>query len=104
MGKFEVGQFIYIGMRIANRQDKGLDLSVCELKRMVDAEQLIPWIEENICKLDFWDNETKQVMEAEFCSIANCYDFGIETDGLARLTAYCFAFIENLPKRTIKDL
>lgn len=104
MVKFEVGQFVYLGMRIANKQDKGLRLSITELKKMLEAEQLISWIEENICHLDFWDNETKQVMEVEFYSIANCYDFGIETDGLARLSAYCFAFIENLPKRTIKDL
>ena len=79
MVKFSEEQFVYLGLRIANKQDKGLRLSVAELKELVEGEKLIPWIELNICSLDFWDNDARRVMEVEFWSIYNCYDFG-ETD------------------------
>ena len=104
MVKFTEEQFVYLGLRIANKQDKGLRLSVRELKNLIESESLIHWIETNICNIDFWNIDEKKVMEVEFWSINNCYDFGIETDGMARLIAYCFAFKENLPTRTIEDL
>ena len=104
MVKFTEKQFAYLGLSIANKQDKGLRLSVTELRTLIKGGKLIPWIELNICSLDFWDNDARRVMEVEFFSIANCEDFGIETDGMARLIAYCFAFINNLPTRTVADL
>lgn len=104
MVKFTEKQFAYLGLSIANKQDKGLRLSITELRTLIEEGKLIPWIELNICSLDFWDNDARRVMEVEFFSIANCEDFGIETDGMARLIAYCFAFINNLPTRTVADL
>lgn len=104
MKEFQTWHFSYIGRHTAYKQDKGLQISVSELLDLIEEQKLISWIELNICNLDFWDDETKRVMNEEFCSIANCYDFGIDTDGLARLTSYCFAFIDNLPSRSIEDL
>lgn len=104
MTKFEQWHFVYIGQHIANRQDKGLHISVNELTELIENNKLLPWIELNICSLDFWDTDARRVMDVEFWSIANCYDFGIENDGLARLSAYCFAFTKDLPSRTLADL
>ena len=104
MIQFTQSQFSYIGERIAYQQDKGLRLSVDELTNLVEGRKLIPWIELNVCSVDFWDDDAKKVMEVEFESIFNCYTFGIETDGLARLMAYCFSFMDNLPTRSIEDL
>ncbi len=104
MVKFTTSQFCYIGTQIAIKQDKGLHISVDELTELIDNNKLLPWIELNICSLDFWDTDARRVMDVEFWSIANCYDFGIENDGLARLSAYCFAFTANLPTRTLADL
>ena len=104
MAKFTAEQFVYLGLRITNKQDKGLRLSVTELRTLIEGGKLIPWIETNICSLDFWDTDARRVMEVEFWSIYDCYDFGIDNDGMARLIAYCFAFINNLPTRTVADL
>lgn len=104
MVKFTEEQFVYLGLRIANKQDKGLHISVDELTELIENNKLLPWIELNICSLDFWDTDARRIMDVEFWSIANCYDFGIENDGLARLSAYCFAFTANLPTRTLADL
>lgn len=104
MVKFEQWHFVYIGQHIANKQDKGLHISVDELTELIENNKLLPWIELNICSLDFWDTDARRVMDVEFWSIANCYDFGIENDGLARLSAYCFAFAKDLPSRTLADL
>lgn len=104
MNRFETWHFSYIGKHAAYKQDGGLSIKVDELLDLIEKGKLIPWIELNICSLDFWDNDAKRVMEIEFFSIANCENFGIETDGMARLIAYCFAFIDNLPTRTVADL
>lgn len=104
MTTFTTSQFNYIGKCVAYKADQGLQISVDELLDLIERNKLVTWIEENICSLDFWDSDARRVMDVEFTSIASCYDFGIESDGMARLIAYCFAFIDNLPSRTIEDL
>lgn len=104
MTEFKEWHFSHIGTHLAYKQDKGLRISVSELLNLIESNNLIQWIETNVCGIDFWDVEAKYVMNEEFSSIANCYDYGIENDGIARLIAYCFAFVNNLPSRTIKDL
>lgn len=104
MTEFKTWHFSYIGKNATNKQDKGLRISVDELLDLIEDKKLLSWIELNICSLDFWDSDARSIMDVEFTSIASCCDFGIEGDGMARLIAYCFAFIDNLPSRTIKDL
>ena len=104
MTEFKTWHFSYIGRNATNKQDKGLRISVDELRDLIEGNKLLPWIELNICSLDFWDSDARRVMDVEFTSIASCYDFGIESDGMARLIAYCFAFIDNLTSRTIEDI
>jgi hypothetical protein len=104
MTTFTTSQFNYIGKCVAYKADQGLQISVDELLDLIERNKLVTWIEENICSLNFWDSDARRVMDVEFTSIASCYDFGIESDGMARLIAYCFAFIDNLPSRTIEDL
>lgn len=104
MTTFTTSQFNYIGKCVAYKADQGLQISVDELLDLIERNKLVTWIEENICSLDFWDSDARRVMDVEFTSIASCYDFGLESDGMARLIAYCFAFIDNLPSRTIEDL
>ena len=104
MTEFKTLHFSYIGKNAAYKQDKGLRISVDELLDLIEGNKLLPWIELNICSLDFWDNDARRVMDVEFISIANCYDLGIDGDGVALLIAYCFAFIDNLPSRTVEDL
>lgn len=104
MTTFTTSQFNYIGKCVAYKADQGIQISVDELLDLIERNKLVTWIEENICSLDFWDSDARRVMDVEFTSIASCYDFGIESDGMARLIAYCLAFIDNLPSRTIEDI
>ena len=79
---------------------------VCTLVQMKSPKwlTLVSWIEKNVCVVDFWNDDMKRVMDVEFDSLANCKDFGIQKDGTALLIAFCFAFAQNLPTRTIHDL
>lgn len=104
MVDFKIWHFSYIGKHAACKQDKGLSISTDELINLIEKDKLIPWIESNICVIDFWDDDAKKVMNAEFRAITDCHDFGIENDGISLLIAYCFAFIDNLPSRIIEDL
>ncbi len=75
---------------------------VCTLVQMKSPK----WLKstKNVCVVDFWNDDMKRVMDVEFDSLANCKDFGIQKDGTALLIAFCFAFAQNLPTRTIHDL
>lgn len=104
MTTFTTSQFNHIGKCVAYKADQGIQISVDELLDLIERNKLVTWIEENICSLDFWNDDAKRVMDVEFSSIANCYDFCIENNGMALLIAYCFAFIDCLPSRTVKDI
>lgn len=104
MVKFTSSQFSHIGQRIAYKQDKNLSLTVDELLGLVKERKLLPWIELNICSLDFWDGEARQIMEVELEVLAYDEFFGIENNGLSLLMAYCYYYMENLPTRTLEDL
>lgn len=104
MTTFKTSDFSFIGRNLACKQDKGLHLDAAKLEELISNKKLLPWIELNICALDFWDNDARRIMDEEFASMANCYDFSINNDGMAMLIAYCFAFIDNLPSRTMADL
>ncbi|OUN60615.1 hypothetical protein [Alistipes sp. An66] len=104
MNEFTTSQFCYIGMHLANKQDNGLHISADEITQMAQEHTLVSWIEKNVCVVDFWNDDMKRVMDVEFDSLANCEDFGIQKDGIALLIAFCFAFAQNLPTRTIHDL
>lgn len=82
---------------------------VCTLVQMKSPKWLksTHWsrgLKKNVCVVDFWNDDMKRVMDVEFDSLANCEDFGIQKDGIALLIAFCFAFAQNLPTRTIHDL
>lgn len=94
MTTFTTSQFNHIGKCVAYKADQGIQISVDELLDLIERNKLVTWIEENICSLDFWNDDAKRVMDVEFSSIANCYDFCIENNGMALLIAYCFAFIK----------
>lgn len=104
MTEFKTWHFSYIGRYAAYKQDKGLKISTNEISDLIESNKLIPWIEFNICHLDFWDNDAKRVMNEEFAAIENCHDFDLNNDGLSLLMTYCFIFIDRLPSRTIEDL
>ena len=104
MSNFTTSQFNYIGKCVAYKEDQGVQISVDELLDLIERNKLVTWIEQNICSLDFWDNDARRVMDVEFSSIANCYDFSIENNGMSLLIAFCFAFIDCLPSITVKDI
>lgn len=104
MIEFKISHFTFIGRQATYKQDKGLQISVKELVRLIEDGKILPWIEQNICSLDFWDKEAKQVMVEEFRSLENCDDFGIENDGMSLFISYCFIFINHLPSRKKEDI
>lgn len=104
MLKFTIHQFCYIGMHLAIKQDKGLCISADEVTQMAIDHNLVLWIERNVCAVDFWNDDMKRVVDAEFSALVDCEDFGIQQDGIALLMVLCLVFTKNLPTRTIHDL
>lgn len=97
MKEFKTWYFSYIGTHIALKQDKGVQISVDELEKLMANKELLPWIESIIGPLDFLDIEVRLNMEEEFFRLATTYDnFEIENDGMALLITLCFKSIDVL--------
>lgn len=97
---FTSNQFAFIIKNALIYIDKGQNIiSVEEVENIIESKKLLPWIEFNICSLDFWDNSQRQIMEENFYLLLRTEDFGIKNNGVLLLIQFCNIFSINLPTK-----
>lgn len=104
---FQPGIFTLLTYDLLSIADKGGSIPTREFMKMCDDYTIMNWLRENTSMYKLWDDDTKIILAEEFCALANCVipeeTFGVASNGVLVLIAFCQELINHKPSRTRID-
>lgn len=96
-------RYTWLGFQLTALLDQGRAVDIDDTRKHAEEENLFGWLKEQFgddIQLGLYEDDDRAEVSERFASLANAVDsrrkFGVERNGLALISAWCFEMIQEL--------